>query len=68
MSRENTRYGAYDVSFEEEISRTLEELKKLGIRNATKLEVTALIANKNKLAKMEELKVKDFFERMRGLK
>lgn len=40
----------------------------MGIKNPTKLEASALIAEKNKRAKMSTSEVKDFFARLRGLK
>jgi hypothetical protein len=66
--RKNTIYGAYDISLKEEIQRIIENLKKLGIKKPTILEVTALIAQKNKRAKMSEKEVRLFFEQERGLR
>jgi hypothetical protein len=67
MARRNTFYGAYDTSLKEEIERMLNGVKELGIRDPTKLEITALIAEKNQKAKMTKLEVFKFFERIRGV-
>jgi hypothetical protein len=67
MARRNTFYGAYDISLEEEMKRMLEGVKALGIQHANKMEVSALIAEKNKKAKMSKLEVFDFFKRIRGV-
>lgn len=68
MGKANTTWGAYDTSLEIEINRILNQLKDLGIRNATKLEATALIAEKNKRAKMSVVEVRNFLAVLRGLK
>lgn len=68
MARINTRYGAYDVTLENEIHRIMENVSSLGIKNVNKLEASALIAEKNKKAKMTTLEVREFFARLRGLK
>lgn len=68
MSRENTRHGAYDISLENEIHRILEQLIQIGIKNPTKLEATALIAEKNKRARISIAEVRDFISKQRGLK
>jgi hypothetical protein len=67
MGRQNTHYGAYDISLKLEIERILTNLKEIGIKNPTILEATALIAEKNKKAKMTFKEVRNFFERIRGL-
>lgn len=67
MEKRRTIHGAYDSSLGEEISRILEMLKNIGIRDATKLEATALIAEKNKRAKMSEQDVRSFLSSLRGL-
>jgi len=67
MARSNTRYGAYDISLEEEINRVLSTIIKLGIKNPTKIEVTALIAEATKKSKITTIEIKDFFRRIRGL-
>ena len=68
MGRSNTVWGAYDSSFEDEINRTREQLIEMGIKGATKLEITALIAKKNKMAKMNKSEVINFFSKCRGLR
>jgi hypothetical protein len=68
MARLNTCYGAYDVSLKDEIERILKGVQNLGIRNPNKLEVSALIAQKNRKAKMTKQEVVDFFERFRGIR
>lgn len=67
MPRENTVWGAYDRSLDEEITRVIEKLKELGIRNPTKIEATALIAQSNKKTKISTLEIKEFFRRIRGV-
>lgn len=62
-----TIHGSYHFTLAEEINRILEMLKEIGIRDATKLEATALIAEKNKRAKMSERDVRDFLGALRGL-
>jgi hypothetical protein len=68
MARSNTRYGAFDVSLEDEIKRIMDSVEGLGIRNVNKIEASALIAEKNRKAKMSTLEVREFFARLRGLK
>jgi hypothetical protein len=68
MARSNTTYGAYDISLKEEIERIIDKLKEIGIRNPTKMEASALIAEKNRKAKMNVLEVKEFFSKLRGIK
>lgn len=59
-------HGAYHTDFEKELSRMMEALKKLGIRDPNKIETSALIAYKNKKAKMDKQEVFDFFRYLRG--
>lgn len=61
-------HGAYHSELANEISRMLKMLEEIGIRDATKIEATALIAEKNKRAKMTKSEVFKFFEVLRGLK
>jgi len=61
-------HSAYHVSLEEEIRRILENLKKIGIKNPTKIEASALIAHKNKKAPMKTQDVFSFISKLRGLK
>lgn len=68
MSNKETIHSHYHIKLEKEIHRTLEQLKSIGINNVTKLEVTAFIAEKNKLAKISIKEVMDFFYKFRGLK
>ena len=67
MSEKTTIHGSYHSSLGEEITRILEMLKNIGIRDATKLEATALIAEKNKRAKMSEHDVRDFLSALSGI-
>jgi hypothetical protein len=67
MSRENTRYGAFDVTLDDEIHRILEQLKEIGIKNPTKLEASAVIAEKNKRAKMLTTEIRSFISHLRGV-
>ena len=60
-------HGAYHIEFEKEIFRMIEELKKVGIKDPNKIETSALIAHKNRKAKMNREEVFDFFKRIRGL-
>jgi uncharacterized protein (DUF302 family) len=64
----NIIHSAYHISLEEEIKRLKEELIKSGINNPNRIEVTALIAHKNKRAKMFKSEVIDFFKNLRGFK
>ncbi len=59
-------HGAYHVEFEKEIFRMMEALKKFGIKEPNKIETSALIAYKNRRAKMDREEVFDFFRRIRG--
>jgi hypothetical protein len=68
MARRNTFWGAYDTSLKEEIDRMVEAVREIGIREPNKLEISALIAEKNKRAKMTKLEVFKFFERIRGIR
>lgn len=68
MGSKETIHGSYHITLGEEISRILNMLKEIGIHDATKLEATALIAEKNKRAKMSETDVKSFFMGLRGLR
>ena len=67
MGRNNTAWGHFDKSLGEEIKRMLNQLLEMGIKDVTKIEATALIAEKNKKSKMSKQEVKDFFYRRRGL-
>lgn len=67
MSRANTRHGAYHVLLADEITRILKQLQEMGIKNPSKLEATALIAEKNKKAKMTRDEVKNFLIKIRGI-
>jgi uncharacterized protein (DUF302 family) len=60
-------HGAYHIDFEKEIGRMMEELKKIGIRDANKIETSALIAYKNRMAKMDKIEVFRFFKQIRGI-
>lgn len=60
-------HGAYDESLAEEIHRIIELLKQMGVQNPTKLEATAIIAEKNKRALMKEIEVKKFISKLRGI-
>jgi len=64
----NVTHGAYHSELANEISRMLKMLDEIGIKDATKIEATALIAEKNKRAKMSKLEVFKFFEELRGLR
>ena len=64
----NVEHGAYHSELANEIKRMLKMLGEIGIKNATKIEATALIAEKNKRAKMSKSEVYKFFEELRGLK
>lgn len=64
----NIRHGAYDSTLEDEIHRTLNELANIGIKNSTKIEASALIAEKNKRARMTVGEVKDFIAERRGMR
>ena len=68
MSKKDTIHGSYHISLASEINRMLEMLKEAGIRDATKLEATALIAEKNKRARMSNSDVFDFISGLRGLR
>lgn len=68
MTIKQTIHSHYHISLEDEINRILEAVRKMGIKNPTKLEITALIAEKNRKASMTTLQLKEFFQRIRGLK
>jgi hypothetical protein len=68
MGSKETIHGSYHITLADEINRILTMLKEIGIHDATKLEATALIAEKNKRAKMSEIDVKNFFMSLRGLR
>lgn len=59
-------HGAYHIDFEKEIERMMEALKKFGIKEPNKIEVSALIAYKNRKAKMDREEVFNFFRNLRG--
>lgn len=53
---------------DDEIDRTKHQLEDLGILNVTNMESQALIAEKNKRAKMSTLEVREFLAELRGLR
>jgi hypothetical protein len=61
-------HGSYHVDLATEISRMIEELKKFGIQNPSKIETSAFIAYKNKKAKVPREEVLQFFRIIRGIK
>lgn len=63
----NIIHSAYHFSLEDEINRLKEAIVKLGVNNPSKIEITALIAYKNKKAVMPKNEVLGFFKNMRGL-
>lgn len=68
MSGRDTVHGAFHINLDVEIKRVLNNLSKIGIMEPTKLEASALIAEKNKRAVMSKREVFDFISRMRGVK
>ena len=59
-------HGAYHTDFEKEIARMMDALRKIGIKEPNKIETSALIAYKNKKAKMNRDEVFFFFRQLRG--
>lgn len=64
----NIIHGAYHSDFGKEIERLKVALEKAGINNPSKIEITALIAYKNRKAKMDRGEVIGFFKMIRGIK
>ena len=67
MGRGDTFHGAFHIDLGEEIKRVIEELERLGFRDITKLEASALIAERSKRFSMTNKDVGDFMKRKRGL-
>jgi hypothetical protein len=67
MAKQNTVWGAFDISLGNEINRIKESLEKMGIQNVSKIEASALIAEKNKRAKMSSHEVFSFISKLRGI-
>lgn len=67
MGRGDTFHGAFHVNLGAEIERVLEELEKLGFQHPTKLEASALIAERSKRFSMTNRDVGNFMKRMRGI-
>lgn len=67
MSRANTRWGHYDQTLEEEIKRMIEELKRIGVHDPTKIEASALIAERSTRFMMTDFQAKEYIKRMRGI-
>jgi hypothetical protein len=68
MTSKETIHSHYHISLRDEIERILKGVQNLGIQNPNKLEISALIAEKNRKAKMTKDEVVKFFERFRGIK
>lgn len=67
MSRKNTFWGAFHSNLEEEIERVIEELNRIGIEHPTKVEASALIAERSKRLVMSDSQAKDFIKKIRGV-
>lgn len=66
MSIEETRRGAFHKSLEEEINRVIAELEKIGISNPSKIEASALIAERSRQLTMTTSQIKNFIRGFRG--
>ena len=64
----NIIHSAYHKDLGTEIERLKEAVIKVGVIEPSNIEITALIAHKNKKAKMERQEVIDFFRSIRGVK
>jgi hypothetical protein len=64
----NIIHSAYHIDLAKEITRLKDSVIKLGINNPSNIEITALIAHKNKKAKMDKLEVFSFFRNIRGIR
>ena len=67
MGRGETFHGAFHINLEVEIERVISELQNLGFQQITKLEASALIAERSKRFSMSNTDVKKFIGHMRGL-
>ena len=67
MSRGDTFHGAFHVDLEKEIERVIEELKNMGVQGPTKLEASALIAERSHNFIMSKQNILSFIKRQRGL-
>jgi len=67
MARNNTFWGAYDISLENELKEHQKKLKEMGIANPSKMEASALVARKAKKGKLSEAEIKKIIAKRRGL-
>ena len=67
MGRGDTFHGAFHTNLEVEIERVIQELEKLGLQSITKLEASALIAERSRRFSMNNKDVKDFIGHLRGM-
>ncbi len=67
MGRGDTFHGAFHINLEAEIERVVGELEKLGFHNVTKLEASALIAERSRRFSMNNKDVQNFIAKMRGM-
>jgi len=67
MARNNTFWGAYDISLEDELKEHQKKLKEMGISNPSKMEASALVARKAHQGKLSEKEIKRIIGKRRGL-
>jgi len=67
MARKNTVWGARHLMEEQEIKRIIEEYQRLFDITITKLEASAILAERSKDVFWSESKARDMIKRMRGL-
>ncbi len=67
MARKDTVWGARHFLEEQEIKRIVEEYKKMWDIEITKLEASAILAQRSKNAYWTAKTAKDFIGKMRGL-
>lgn len=67
MGRKDTIWGAFHLNLDVEIDRVIKELERIGIEHPTKLEASALIAERSKRLRMSDGDAKDYIKYLRGV-
>jgi len=67
MTKGDTFWGAFHIDLESEIDRIKQELEHMGVQNPTKLEASALIAQRSRNLTMGKEDIKKFIRKKRGI-
>lgn len=67
MKRSEIRWGAFNIKLDVEIDRVIKELERIGVKNPTRLEASALIAERSKRMVMTDHQAMEFVKQLRGI-